>query len=129
MTGDPLARVFGALHPAVRIEGSLGVAEFRPEPEHRGNPGWLHGGMAATLLDHVCARTAAAALGAPVVTAKLVLRYRLPVTLDGGPYRVEATAAEPRRRTVRVKGVLFDPAGRRLVEVEAMFVIRQASDG
>ena len=27
------------------------IARFRPRPEHQGFPGWLHGGIASTLLD------------------------------------------------------------------------------
>lgn len=117
-----LERVFSAIHPAVSIDGRLASAEFVPEPEHRGNPGWLHGGMAATVLDHVCARCASAQLGTKVVTGRLDLRYRRPVPLAGGPYRVRAEADAPRRRTVRIAGAILDGEGRPLVEAHALFV-------
>lgn len=118
-----------ALHPAVETHpsgdgGVRGVAEFTPEPEHRGNPGWLHGGMAATVLDHVAARTAAAVLDSRVVTAKLELRYRQPVELTGGPYRVEAEASPPRRGTVRVAVALVGSANKPLVQAKALFTRR-----
>jgi acyl-coenzyme A thioesterase PaaI-like protein len=121
---DQLGRVLGALRPEVELDGPAGRAWYRPEPEHRGVPGWLHGGMAATLLDHVCARTAARALGAPVVTGTLDLRYRRPVSLDHGPYPVEATAGRARGRMVRVTGALRDRGGFRLVEARGLFVLR-----
>lgn len=118
-----LDRVIGGLHPPFEIEGLTARALYRPEPEHRGNPGWLHGGNAATLLDHICARAAANALGTRVVTGTLDLRYRRPVPLDGGPYRLEATAEEPRRRrTVRVSGAIRTAEGAPLVEAKALFV-------
>lgn len=119
---DAVARVFAALHPTASIDGSTARARYRPEPEHRGNPGWLHGGLAATLLDHICARAASATLGTRVVTGTLDLRYRHPVPLDGGPFVLEATAAAPRHRTVRVVGALIDRQGVRLVEATALFV-------
>ncbi len=117
-----LSRVLGALHPSFEIDGLTATAMYEPEPEHRGNPGWLHGGHAATLLDHICARAAANALGTRVVTGTLDLRYRQPVPLAGGPYRLTATAERSRRRTARVTGALSRVDGTPLVEAKALFV-------
>lgn len=119
---DDLSRVFAALHPTVTVSGSVGTAAFHPQPEHRGNPGWLHGGMAATVLDHLCARTAAAALGTKVVTGTLELRYPQPVELDGGPYELRAEHDPARGRMVRVRGAILDGDGRPMVEAKALFV-------
>ncbi len=96
---------------------------FEPLVEHRGNEGWLHGGLAATVLDHVCARTAAAALGQRVVTGRLDLRYRKPVLLAGGPYVVRAQADRARSRTVRVSGAILDGDEHPLIEAASLFVI------
>lgn len=115
-------RVLLALHPVVEIVGRTAVGSFEPQSEHRGNQGWLHGGMAATVLDHVCARAGSAALGQRVVTGRLDLRYRKPVLLAGGPYRVEATAEQPRGRMVRVSGAILDHDGRPMVEARSLFV-------
>ncbi|MCP3991651.1 MAG: PaaI family thioesterase [Actinomycetia bacterium] len=132
---EAIARVMGALYPSassagpatpMAAEGVKVVASFEPQPEHRGNSGWLQGGLAATVLDHVCARAASAALGQRVVTGTLDLRYPRPVPLAGGPYRVEAEAAEPRRRMVRVRGAILDAQGRPMVEAKALFVVRPA---
>lgn len=124
---NDLHRVLGALHPVVERDGVTVVARFEPQPEHRGIPGLLHGGLAATVLDHVCARAASAALGGPVVTGRLDLRYRRPVPLAGGPYRAEATAERARGRRVRVRGAIRDDGGRPLVQAEALFLL--APDG
>ncbi len=119
---NDVERVLLALHPEVEIDGHTAVGYFEPQPEHRGNPGWLHGGLAATVLDHVCARAGAAALGERVVTGRLDLRYPRPVLLDDGPYRVEATAEQPRGRMVRVAGAILDGDGRPMVEARSLFV-------
>jgi acyl-coenzyme A thioesterase PaaI-like protein len=121
---DDVTRVMMALHPDVVVDGNRVTARFSPQREHRGNPGWLHGGMAATVLDHVCARAGAAALGQKVVTGTLDLRYPQPVPIDGGPYDVVAEAVPPRGRMVRVTGAILGPNGRPMVEAKALFVAR-----
>ena len=123
-SSDDVTRVMMALHPEVNIDGLRGTASFDPQPEHRGNPGWLHGGMAATVLDHVCARVGAVSMGQRVVTGTFDLRYPRPVSLTGGPYRVEAEAAPAQGRMVRVSGAILDHDGRPMVEVEGLFVAR-----
>lgn len=115
-------RVLRALRPHIEIVDGLAVARFEPRPEHRGRPGWLHGGFAATVLDHVCAGAAAFALGRPVVTGRLDLRYPNPVPLDGGPYRVQAEPDKARGRMVKVIGFILDDDDRRLVEARSLFV-------
>lgn len=76
------------------------------------------------MLDHVCARAASAALGQPVVTGRLDTRYREPVLLAAGPYRVVAVAERPRSKTVRVAGAIERRAdGRPLVEARSLFVV------
>jgi len=108
---DDLVRVLGALHPKVELSERTAVATFHPQPEHRGNAGWLHGGLAATVLDHVCARAASAALGKRVVTGRLDLRYPKPVLLAEGPFRVEATAEDPRDSMGRLSSTVSSACG------------------
>ena len=121
---NDLTRVLLALHPTLIIEGRRASGWFEPQPEHRGNPGWLHGGMAAVVLDHICARAATAALGERVVTGTLDLRYHQPVAIDGRRYRVEAEAAEPRGRLVKVTGAIVNADGRPMVDAKSLFVVR-----
>lgn len=79
--------------------------------------------MAATVLDHLCARTASSALGGVrVVTGTLDLRYPRPVLLDTGPYRLWAEHDVARGRMVRVRGAIFGPDEKPLVEAKAMFL-------
>lgn len=120
-------RIMRALYPEVETVGLVGEivsgsASFLPQPEHVGAPGWVQGGLSATVLDYLCARMASAALGMKVATGTLDLRYRQPVLLDGGPYRVEGTTEQPRSKTVRVSGAILSSEGRPLIEATGLFV-------
>jgi acyl-coenzyme A thioesterase PaaI-like protein len=99
------------------------VARYEPKAGHRGPPGHLHGGMAATVLDETMASLGWALDGVPCVTATLEVRYRKAVPLDGGPLRIEAwrERAEP-RRTQRVRGRLLLADGTVAVEATGIFV-------
>lgn len=119
---EGIRRVLLGLHPEVTTDGVTGSAEFEPLAEHRGAPGWVHGGFLATVLDHFCARIARAALDERVATGTLDLRYRRPVLLDGGPYVLDGTAEAPRGRTVHVHAVILGPDGRVRTEAKGLFV-------
>jgi acyl-coenzyme A thioesterase PaaI-like protein len=81
------------------------VARFDPTGAHRGPPGFLHGGIAATVLDETMASLGWALDNVPCVTATLELKYRKPVPLDGRPIRIEAWRDRTdARRTQRVQG-------------------------
>ncbi len=117
-----------ALYPPVTVTSGaagtpvVGHAEFHPDPAHVGAPGWVQGGLSATVLDFVCARLAAEALGSKVATGTLDLRYRQPVLLAGGPYRVAGQTEKPRSRTVRVSAAIIDANDRPLIEASGLFV-------
>ncbi len=120
-------RIMRALYPDITITGlsgepASGSALFLPQPEHAGAPGWMQGGLSATVLDYFCARISSAALGTKVVTGTLDLRYRQPVRLDGGPYRIEGETDGPRSKTVRASGAILGADGRPLVEASGLFV-------
>ena len=99
------------------------VARFDPKPGHRGPPGFLHGGIAATVLDETMASVGWAMDNVPCVTATLELKYRKPVPLDGRPIRIEAwrDRAEPRKMQ-RVQGRLLLEDGTVCVEASGIFV-------
>lgn len=120
-------RVMRALYPEVTTTGSAGqivtgTASFVPQPEHVGAPGWVQGGLSATVLDYFCARVAGRALNMSIATGTLDLRYRQPVLLDGGPYLVEGETEPPRARTVRVSAAIKDAHGRNLIEASGLFI-------
>lgn len=99
-----------------------GFVIFTPQPEHAGAPEWVQGGLSATVLDYLSARIANEALSSKVATATLDLRYRQPVRLDGGPYRVEGSAPISASRTTRVRAAIVSADGRPLVEASGLFV-------
>src|SRR3954468_20801098 len=66
------------------------VGMFTPGPEHQGAEGFLHGGMAATVLDETMAGISYALDRGRTVTGTLNLRYRRPVPLAAAPLQVEA---------------------------------------
>jgi acyl-coenzyme A thioesterase PaaI-like protein len=98
------------------------VAIFVPGAEHAGRPGFLHGGLAATLLDETMAALSWATDRAHSVTATLSLRYRSPVPLDGGALRIESWYDDGRARRVRkVHGHLLLADGTVAVEATGLF--------
>ena len=99
------------------------VATFRPRAEHRGVPGFLHGGLAATVLDETMASLGYMLDGVHCVTATLELKYRKPVSLTSGVLRVEAWRDEPTpRRRHRVHGRLLLGDGTVAVEAQGIFL-------
>jgi acyl-coenzyme A thioesterase PaaI-like protein len=99
------------------------VATFLPKPEHRGPPGYLHGGLAAVCLDETMASLSIALDKVYTVTGTLELRYRKPVPLNGSPVRIEAWRDRPEaRRTHRVHGRLLRSDGEIAVEASGLFI-------
>ncbi|MDK3258255.1 PaaI family thioesterase [Blastococcus capsensis] len=89
---------------------------------HEGPPGLVHGGVVATMLDHVLARAVRAA-GRGGLTATLTVTYRRPVHL-GVPLLVTAElgATEGRRTTATARLVAEDDPDTTLAEAEGLFV-------
>jgi acyl-coenzyme A thioesterase PaaI-like protein len=118
-------RSAGSMGLDFRVEEPGVVATFSPRYEHRGAPGFLHGGFAAMALDETLAAVGWLLDGTHVVTATLELRYRRPVPLAGGPLRVEAWRvgdAVPATRRWRVEGRLLLADGTLAVEGRGIFV-------
>ena len=89
---------------------------------YEGPPGLVHGGVVATLFDHVLARAVRAA-GRGGMTAELAVTYRRPVRL-GVPLLLTAKVggADGRRTTARARLVAEDDPGTTLAEAEGTFV-------
>jgi uncharacterized protein (TIGR00369 family) len=89
---------------------------------HEGPPGLVHGGVVATLLDHVLARAVRAA-GRGGLTATLSVTFRRPVQL-GVPLlaTAELTGQDGRRTTASARLVAEDDPGTTLAEAEGLFV-------
>ena len=89
---------------------------------HEGPPGLVHGGVVATLLDHVLARAVRAA-GRGGLTATLTVTYRRPVRLGVALVATaELGTTEGRRTTATARLVAEDDPGTTLAEAEGLFV-------
>jgi acyl-coenzyme A thioesterase PaaI-like protein len=116
--GSPVAPLLVATDtPEGRATGRVTVGK-----PHEGPPGLVHGGVVATLLDHVLARAVRAA-GRGGLTATLTVRYRRPVQL-GVPLLLSAEIGESsgRRTTATARLVAEDDPGTVLAEAEGLFV-------
>lgn len=99
------------------------VARFDPRPDLRGPPGYLHGGIATTILDETMATLGWVLDDTACVTATLSLRFRNGIALDGGPVRIEAWRDRPEpRRSQKVQGRILLADGRLAVEATGLFV-------
>jgi uncharacterized protein (TIGR00369 family) len=116
--GNPVAP------PLVATDSTDGRATGRVTlgKSHEGPPGLVHGGVVATLLDHVLARAVRAA-GRGGLTATLTVTYRRPVQL-GVPLvaTAEMDTADGRRTTAHARLVAEDDPGTTLAEAEGLFV-------
>jgi uncharacterized protein (TIGR00369 family) len=116
--GSPVAPPLEASStPDGRATGRVTVGK-----PHEGPPGLVHGGVVATLLDHVLARAVRAA-GRSGLTATLTVRYRRPVHL-GVPLLLSAEVGETsgRRTTATARLTARDDPGTVLAEAEGLFV-------
>ncbi|HEX5041409.1 MAG TPA: PaaI family thioesterase [Candidatus Polarisedimenticolaceae bacterium] len=106
------------LHIRTRWDGSAGVCVFEPRPEHVAIPGFVYGGLIASLIDCHCIGTAAAAayraqgreMGSDpalrFVTASLQVDYVRPTPM-GCPLEVRARAEEIKERKVVLSAELL----------------------
>lgn len=112
-----------------RPSGTL-VAELDPDPSWSGVPGFLHGGMAAAVLDECLGALSHALDDLPSMTGTLDLRYRRPVPLDGATLRIETWREQPEpRRRCRAHGVLLLADGAVAVSASALMIAVPASLG
>jgi uncharacterized protein (TIGR00369 family) len=116
--GNPVAPPLVATQsPDGRAEGRVTLGK-----SHEGPPGLVHGGVVATLLDHVLARAVRAA-GRGGLTATLTVTYRRPVHL-GVPLLAiaEMGGSDGRRTTATARLVAEDDPATTLAEAEGLFV-------
>jgi uncharacterized protein (TIGR00369 family) len=89
---------------------------------HEGPPGLGHGGVVATLLDHMLARSVRAG-GRGGLTATLTVTYRRPVQLGVALIATaEMGATEGRRTTATARLTAEDDPDTTLAEAEGLFV-------
>jgi uncharacterized protein (TIGR00369 family) len=85
-----------------------------------GHPGYLHGGIIATLLDEAMSK-AVRALGRPSVTAKMEVEYRRPVP-SGVQLRLEGRVVSNEGRKHWTEAVIADAEENVLAHGKGLFV-------
>lgn len=116
----------GSMNPAglrLQFETGEGFARtvFTPCHEHQGLPGYMHGGLAATLIDEAMG-WALWGSGSLAMTGRMDLRFRRPVPLDLD-LLVEARVEKARSRAIVMRGDLREhDSNVLLVEAEALFM-------
>lgn len=105
-----------------RRDGAQGVVtSYLPKAEDQGFPGVLHGGILATLMDEAMAWSMYAAERVMGVTAKMEMKYRRQVPLDGA-LTVRGGITRIRGRRIEIGSSIEDASGGRLVEATALFL-------
>ena len=110
-------------------EGDVCVAHFIPRPDHRGVPGFLHGGVSSTVLDETMASVGYMLDNVHCVTATLELKFRKPIPLNGNDLRIEAwrDVAAP-KRSHKVHGRILLSDGVVAVQATGIFVSVRSGD-
>jgi uncharacterized protein (TIGR00369 family) len=94
--------------------------------QHEGPPGLVHGGVVATLLDHVLARAARGA-GHGGLTGRLTITYRRPTRLGVPLVAIgELVSVDGRRATATARLVAEDDPETTLAEGEALLIALRA---
>jgi acyl-coenzyme A thioesterase PaaI-like protein len=106
------------LHIVKDLEEGSASAEFTLGAAYEGPPTLVHGGVTALILDQVLGMAAAAG-GAPGMTAQLNLRYRRPTPL--GPLSAKAWVHAIEGHDTIVHGHMLGPDGQPTVEAEGVF--------
>lgn len=109
------------LHLRFLVSSDAIRTTFVPRPEHQGYPGHMHGGLISTILDDAMANFLYLR-GLPVVTARMEVRFKAPVTV-GRPITATARLASERGgRVYEMEAQLQDEAGKVLAEGRATFM-------
>jgi len=85
-----------------------------------GHPGYLHGGIIATLLDESMSK-AVRAKGLTAMTRHLEIDYRRPVP-SGVPIRIEGRMTRSEGRKHWVEGQILDSEAKPLAQAKGLFV-------
>jgi uncharacterized protein (TIGR00369 family) len=99
-----------------RIRGA-----FKLSAEYQGGPGFIHGGIIATVLDEAMGKVSRFR-GVRAVTAELKVEYLKPVSVDA-PLLIEAYEVEKTGRNLHYVGEIRNQAGDLLARGRGRFVV------
>ncbi len=107
------------LHIRTTDDGTAS-ASFHLGAAYEGPPGLVHGGVSSLVLDQMLGQAAAAG-GAPGMTARLDLAYRRPTPL--GDLDAKAWIHDVDGHKTTVRGHILGPDGEPTVEAEGLFIL------
>lgn len=103
------------------VEGATEYeAALRFDEGHQGGPGLAHGGLVAAALDEACGLLATW-YRFPAVTARIFVRYRLPVPINT-ELLVRASLTGERGRRLHIRGEIRGGGGDVLAEARGAFL-------
>ena len=99
------------------------VSFWEPTAEFQSWLNTLHGGIQAALLDELCGWVVCRKFQTAAVTSKMELRYRKPVSTNGGKLTLKAHSVDVRRNLVTVAGSLYNAAGELCTECTCLYFL------
>ena len=103
----------------IATDGSL-ICETTVSDQFHGHPGYLHGGIIATLLDEAMSK-AVRATGKLAMTRHMEIDYRLPVPI-GAPLRIEGRLLRGDGRKHWAESAIRDARGKELARAKGLFI-------
>lgn len=98
------------------------VSDTTVSESYQGYPGVVHGGVIATMLDEIAARSVMVTdPNRMMFTGKLTLRYRKPVPV-GVPLHLVGEMVRDRGRMAECRSWVYGPDGELLAEAEALML-------
>jgi len=95
-------------------------ASFTPNKYHQGYKNFMHGGIASTMLDEVMARLLIDVKNLMVVTAKMEIRFKKPVTIEK-PVKISAKYEGREGKFYKASGEIRSEDGTLLVSASGLF--------
>lgn len=96
------------------------VTTFQPNVTHQGWPGFVHGGIIASILDEAIGR-AGFLVDAWTMTGRLEIRYRQPAPIDQ-PITFIGTIVRDRGRALEMEGFAQLPDGTMVAEGRGLYM-------
>ncbi len=114
---------FGLKSRFFELETGELLAIFRPEEQHQGYPGRLHGGLAATILDETIGRSIMITTSDTIwgVTVEFSMRLKKPVPMDR-EIRVLARTTSENKRFFEGSGEILLPDGNIAVQATGRYM-------
>ena len=103
-------------------DGKSARAEFIPLKAHQGWPGFVHGGLLATMLDEA-AGWSALGKGIDMVTARMEILYRNPARI-GIPLIITGTITRENSKRFEAYSTINTKNGTLIAECNSVYIIR-----